>query len=446
MASQLNQSAEVIYFFERGNIAREMLYSEFEAILDGFIPVVDLVDTSVNAVYLQVGAGLNIRAAVFFIIDFDAQGFADKRWNVPLVQLADSAGPGPNLGAGAIRLACYSQCQIAWHQAKLWDPDMQPGRGHFSLLKKKLKANTLHLRLEPEAVTQATPLQAVKYPSPDPEKLQQKMEEAFRVRIAEHLKQQRLRANTLLSRHQQELQRLGLEHNQRIETMRDEFLALRRQLDEERALNGQLKSLVKDQAAKVASLQAYFEQRLRSSTQGNHQQLEALRANYELALQTTVESETASLNEQLQSRDIEIMYHREQQRSLMTEIDQLRHEKAELLDSTSDQLLTRMQANGVTFVTYQLGAGHITLDKEDVPAFLQDADAFVATTLGVSKSHLLQWRDHYQQPCCQALVRGGGLCGERVRRIESPAEFHMGESDRCSAHQSNPLASYVARA
>ena len=91
------------------------LTTEFEAILDCFVPMPELSNMAVDAVYVQLSGQLLVRSAVFFNIDFDSEGFADKRWNIPLQQLAENSSKGPDLGCGAIRLACRSQCHSIQH-------------------------------------------------------------------------------------------------------------------------------------------------------------------------------------------------------------------------------------------------------------------------------------------------------------------------------------------
>src|SRR5690606_25183244 len=102
------EQLEAVFLFQGDSVAREMLYREFEAILDGFVPVTEYAGGLAKAVYVQVNPDLMMSAAVFFILAFDDKGMIDRRWNVPLQQLAASAARGPDLGAGPIRLACFS--------------------------------------------------------------------------------------------------------------------------------------------------------------------------------------------------------------------------------------------------------------------------------------------------------------------------------------------------
>lgn len=68
----------VLLFSERG-IAKEMLYPEFEALLDGMVSTPEFADETVEAVFLQISNRLHVRGAVFFTIDFDLDGNINSR-------------------------------------------------------------------------------------------------------------------------------------------------------------------------------------------------------------------------------------------------------------------------------------------------------------------------------------------------------------------------------
>lgn len=145
MSSRKNKELfEAICFFGKKAVIKEMRYSEFEAVLDGVVGVSELANKTVNAAYLKINHALQVHSVVTFTIEFNAQGFADEDWNIPLRHLADNAGPGPDLGAGPIRLACRSQCSVSWYQRELWEPS-QDGINHFVLLRDAVKRNKLGL-------------------------------------------------------------------------------------------------------------------------------------------------------------------------------------------------------------------------------------------------------------------------------------------------------------
>ena len=108
------QTQEAVVFFHDSQIVCEMLYAEFEALLDCVVPIRDFVGTTLEAVYVRLDARLVPQTAVFFLIPFDAEGFPDRNWDVPLRMLAErgvSIGPdlgSPNLNGLPIRAATSS--------------------------------------------------------------------------------------------------------------------------------------------------------------------------------------------------------------------------------------------------------------------------------------------------------------------------------------------------
>ena len=119
---------EAVMFFSEQGISREMLYPEFEALLDGLVTAPDFADETVEAVFLQINHRLHVRAAVFFTIDFDLDGYINRLWNMPLRNLAEKAGRGPDMGGGPIRLACLGFCTNKTYQPNLWKPGQRGGR------------------------------------------------------------------------------------------------------------------------------------------------------------------------------------------------------------------------------------------------------------------------------------------------------------------------------
>ncbi len=137
------QMVEAVMFFTDQKISKQMLYPEFEAVLDGMVNMPEFTDQQMQAVYVLINPRLLVRSLVFFYIDFDEKGAADPSWNIPLRHLAERAGRGPDLGAGPIRLACRSQSSVPWHQMHLWDPDLSPKHNHILMVRDAVKSNTL---------------------------------------------------------------------------------------------------------------------------------------------------------------------------------------------------------------------------------------------------------------------------------------------------------------
>lgn len=135
---------EAVFFFGKKSVIKEMRYSEFEAVLDGVVGITELANKEVSAAYLKINTSLKVHSVVTFQIDFNERGFADEDWNIPLRHLAENAGPGPDLGAGPVRLACRSQCSVSWYQRELWEPNSRE-INHFQLIKDAVARNKLGL-------------------------------------------------------------------------------------------------------------------------------------------------------------------------------------------------------------------------------------------------------------------------------------------------------------
>lgn len=446
MATKPEQHTQAVLFLEHNCVVREMLFAEFEAILDGFVPVADKAGDTARAVFVCIDVRLKIKAAVFFLISFDSRGYADQRWNVPLEQFADTAARGPDLGAGPIRLACHSQCPVAWHQQHLWDPDMTPGSNNFVLLRKSAIRNRLGLTVEEAAEPpppQPPPAAAAPPQIIEPEalerhltqKLHNQYEQEFRDRMAQLLKEQRLRILTLNSKRKQELQELQLEHQRRSQDHHEKIEQMRCMLQDEQQRNQQLKQTIDGQAAKIEGVREYFEHKLKTAKSVEIAQLQTLKTNFEMELDAKIEAATTELKEKLQMRDVELMYRNELSAKLNEEISRLRQENQQLLSNSADQLLDKMSRNGISFVAFHPGAGHMTIPLGDMATYLDNPGAYAAERCGVSEKQYDDWLAHYTSPTCQALNERGELCGALLARVESPVDFHSGESDRCDCHQ-----------
>lgn len=455
MLTARSELAEAVVFFDRGQLSREMLLSEFEAILDAVVPMAEFSSDTAKAVYVRINSKLQVTAAVFFLLSFDADGIADKRWNVPLQQLADNSSRGPDLGAGPIRLACHSQCSVAWHQKNLWNPEMTASLNNFVQLKKAIASNRLGLVFEAEEVvpvaqhasaqTISEPAAAkVQPPVVDAAGLKRKLsshykqqfEQEFRNRMAQLLKEQRLKVSTLISEHKKNtlsLQRKNLHRLDGLRAQLDESLA-NLQASEQRNLL--LKETIDGQAEKIQGLREYFEHKLEAQETDGAGHIKTMHDNYQLELEAKIVAATTELKETLEMRDFELMYRNEQEQSLREELEKAQQENQNLIANSGEELLQTLSDAGLNFIAYHPGAGHITITVDDMSEYLADQEAFAANRCGVSVSHYRQWLQHHQNPCCAALTSKGEACGARIVRVMEPSEFHLGEGDRCETHQS----------
>lgn len=453
MFSDSDDSARAVLFFDNNTIVAEMLYSEFESILDAFIPLPDFSGRTVQAAYLEINQQLQITAAVFFLIGFDAEGFPDKKWNVPLDTLITSAARGPNLGAGAIRLACYTQCPLPWLQRSLWDPEMSPGVDNFATLRKAISANKLRLKFrppEPQALEDAIPtlteIDERRYEKAWRQELDQEQESKLyarlRDRLADTLKKQRLRLATVRNKHRKRMDALNREHQARVDRFKAENSDLRDQLDKQNRQLSELKATLEGQADKMANIREYFEEKLKSVKSTGEGQIALLSQQFELESKAKIEATTTELKEQLQLKEIEVMYLTEHQKNLNDEIASLKAENQQTQAFDGDKFIGDLAAAGVTFVAYHTGLGHINIAKDELSQFMDNPESFAASKCGVSLPTYRAWLEHFTNPTCQAINKDGSCCGAHINRMTSPLDFHAGESDRCEAHKSNNVVQF----
>lgn len=439
------EQLEAVFLFQEEQISRELLYPEFEAILDGFIPVPDFANTSAKAAYVQVDHSLCVTGVVFFLLGFDANGMVDRRWNVPLRQLIESAGSGPDMGAGAIRLACYSQCSIAWHQKNLWDPLMQRGNNSFVAMRKAVKANRLGLIVKPALVKESkpvAPVQAVRSAQEAEREqiaLEQKLHDHYaqelRDKMAMLIKEQRLRIATMMNQHQAKFHAMQHEHQQRLLAYQQKHQQFEQQNKELAERNRHLKDTLDVQANKIEGMREYFAHKLKAAQQDESSQVQVLQDNFTLELDAKIQAATAELREMLDMREVELFYRHQNESALKDEIVNLKRENQQLLKNSGDQLLGRLTKAGVNLVVFLPGLGEIAIALDDIGSYLEDPQAYAADKAGVNEAVYIAWLEHHKSPCCNAVDPRGHVCGRSITMIETPLEFHPGESDRCAQHQ-----------
>lgn len=255
---------EAVMFFSEQGISREMLYPEFEALLDGLVAAPDFADETVEAVFLQINHRLHVRAAVFFTIDFDLDGYINRLWNMPLRNLAEKAGRGPDMGGGPIRLACLGFCTNKTYQPNLWKPGQRGGRADLAWIKQAVTRNVLGILGEDEeakAILATENLQVAAedtwygpVSAPAEEQARDveaelkaemdKLRQAHAGETAEYLRQigelqARLRQQEQESR--QQLDHLRGEHADHLTVVQGELLDIKRELEEQQKINSLLR-------------------------------------------------------------------------------------------------------------------------------------------------------------------------------------------------------------
>lgn len=430
------ETAQAVLFFGQDRVSTELLFPEFEAILDGFAPIEEWAASTQQAAYVEFNSQFNLTAAVFFLLPFDESGAVSTSWNLPLVDMARTAAKGPNLGAGPIRLVCRSQSPVAYFRDWLWDPDLRSTNSHFTLLKKALQRNRLGLYFKVVEDDVSVGGSAERGKGQVEQQLVKQYQQELRDQLAQQLKDQRLRIATMTADKERAIKELRLEHVRKHEALQSQLAERDSHLQDLQKRNEELKQTIDGQVQKIEGLREYFEHKLeRAQGAGEVQYMESLKRQYQAESEAKVQSATLELNELLKMKDLELSYHNDHAAVLGQEVQRLREENRRLIDNSGDHLLENLSRKGVNFVTYQPGAGHITIPYTDIPKFSENPHAFTAAYCGVSEKHYRLWLTHYQTPVCCAVDEHGEMCCENLPRIVHPEQFIPGESDHCERHR-----------
>lgn len=410
-ADQASEGYAAVFFMNGTKVARQMRDSEFGAFLDGYVGLSDLADTDVKAVYVTLSDDLLIQSMVFFRIYFDDEGRADSHWNVPIEEMAKKGAKGPDLGGGPIKLVCRSQCPIQGVADDLWDPEMTPGQNQFHAIRKVIEENTLKFKKkeplapEPEIpVLKSEPEKPVAAPD----------KSAERARLAQLIREHRLRIKTLQSVHRDALADMRREHRLELQALRTELTELEQKHERLRLSNEQLKKRLAERNEQYLILQeqvAHSNEAVEQDTQ-------------------TRSAEAVLLNEQLERKQRELEMRDEKIVALEQELHELRHR-----EPTENTVMQQLQEQSVFLVAYHAGMGHITLPFEDIETYFQNPIAYAAEKCGMNEPAYLEWLEHYENPVCQHKNGKGTACGQPVMRVSQPSDFQPGRDDRCESHQ-----------
>lgn len=476
--------SEAVLFFNGSQIAKAMLYSEFEAILDGMAGVHDYAGEEVRAAYVAVDGQLWLRGCALFKLSFGSDGLADRHWNMPLRHLAEVAGPGPDLGGGRIRLACKSQCPVAWHNSQMWDPDMSTTSSHLVAIQRIIQANSLDLPVEKVSANDNAKDDREKTQKPEPEALQLTPPPASkkslppklanitaitasqslpsqaavptisaivseakvspevtgistdeRVKLARTIKKQRFQIATLKSESDELIAKLKFQLLQKETETEKESTQLRGCLEVQQAKSDALKAQIKAQKAQIEAHELVAKDRLRVANEDKKLEVEALKAQFKEQDKLKVDEQIAQLNEQLQIKELELMYRDEISQQMEKELAQLRNQEVHLLDSGADQFLEKMQNLGLSFIAFHPGAGHVSIPLAAMNSYMGNPIRYIAEKCFVTEIQYKLWLSHYESPVCMHHTISGQQCTKRVPLTSLPSKFTEGSSDRCEEHK-----------
>lgn len=428
MFSSREDSSSAILFITAEGIVKELLYSEFEALLEGFTPEKEWAGRDARAVYLELSGDLKPKSAVFFTVAFDEEGWVEASWNIPLVNLARTAGPGPDWGAGPIRVATAKTCPDPRFQTQLWTPDLGPNSKVVQWILNALAINRLGLSKQVSEEPEAPPPQ-----QPAPATASAPVAQGLEAQLAQLLQAQLQGASGVAST-VAELEQTKKDYEQKVQALQQQLVEKVRQFDGAREQIANLEKRLEGQSQKLQEVKAYYTHKLDKSKGDETDYIRALREHYETEANQLVASAESEYKELLNWREVELMYRAEKESQLHQEIAELRQRAAELEQTSNDELLKSLSDKGISFMTYQVGLGHIAIPPEDVALYLSNPVGFVAAYCKVTEATYLDWLAHFHAPVCRVQT-DGELCGKAIARVDSPEQFMPGVSDCCEQHR-----------
>lgn len=428
-----DEKARAVLFFGSEGIARELLYGEFEALLDGFVPLEEWSGRTLKGVYVEFNSQFLVTSAVFFLVSFEDSGLVEAAWNMPLTDLARTSAKGPDMGAGPIHIACKSKCPIAMYKDSMWEPVNKDKASHFAAIAKAVKRNRLGFVFK--QVDEDTTAGANQVMMSSAADLQYQKE--LKRQMESLLKEQRQQMASFSSDKENALKEVRLEYIAKIEQLQAKLQDAESNLRDAEKRNEELKETIDGQVQKIEGLREYFEHKLERA-QGNEQEIvDSLKAHYEAESDAKLNSVTKEMSELLKMKEVELVYRIEHEEQLRDEIEAMRRSNQELIENSGNHLLSKLSEKGVNFVTYQPGAGHITIPLDEIANFIDNPTEFTAAYCGVSERHYQAWLRHYQAPVCAALVDDEHTCSANIERVTTPSQFVPGESEFCQEHQGN---------
>lgn len=459
-------SSELVLFWDGESLDKAMMYSDFQATLDGYVGIASYAGEEQRAAYVQLDDNLKVRSCVLFTIAFDAAGFPERSWNLPLRHMAEIAGRGPDMGGGPINLVCRSQCSISWHAPRLWDPVMQPAASNtFMQIAREVEKACERFSMRPlrPAVVLPAPQPDTDIPILTDTAPLSEPAEQDREQLLERLAEQQLHIHTLETDKNETIARLDFLHQQQAdileaqnakllsqykatkaqnEAQREQIEALRQQiihvhglednLAEERRLHE--KQLVAIMHSKVGEETQRFGELLKQKDQEFVSREQRLKAEHQLSLEERLGEEASRYRLQMDSLRAEINYRDDTIKSLSQELVELKSSMTRMEEGAADEFLHRLESMGMNFVVFHAGAGHLSVPVAELAVYVGNPAAYVAAKCHVSEVQYTSWVEHYENPRCNAPL-GDKCCDARLIRTDSPTKFIAGQSDRCARHQ-----------
>lgn len=436
-----HKMVEAVLLFDERSICGQMLYTEFETVLDGVLSLPDYSGQNLRAAFVLIDARLHPRAVVFFTIAFDAQGMVDGSWDIPLRQLAERSETSMDLGSGLIHVVCASHCPLPKFKDQLWNPVRNAARNDLLLISDALACNPLGLltantlsrfTLNIPALHMTDEYNWYGVTRIDDAAFIEESDERDRQR---HLKMARLikQQRTLLDNVTLQCEELKCEHEKVMIKKQEEHdlqrLAWQHGADQQQAkLTKRLDKQQREQARYLIDHARHLEETSSASAQKLSNLERDIRIQHDIN-----DRLSAQLSQQLDNLHT-------LQKQVADRDEQVAELQFQLAGQEPNEVLAQLAAQGVVFVAFHPGAGHLTIALSDLRRYQKDPIHYVANKCEVSPAQYRRWLQHYKNACCEAELLDGRVCNAALKRVDTPSHFMLGVSNFCAKHKETGLA------
>jgi len=214
-----------------------------------------------------------------------------------------------------------------------------------------------------------------------------------RARLAQLIREQRLRIKTLQSVHRDALSDLQRENRHELQTLRNEMADVQQRHERQKLTNEQLKKRLAERNEQYLNMQEQIAGDAASKDREG----------------ATAGAEVVLLKDQLDRRQRELELRDEKIVALEQENHDMRHQTP-----TENSVMDHLQNHSVFLVAYHPGVGHVTLPYDDIERYFRNPVLYAAERCGLNEPAYRQWLEHYESPVCSHQGSEGSRCEEPV--------------------------------
>lgn len=463
MAVNKDTNPELILLFSDNDVASELAFSEFEAVLDNYVQLPGFASTRVSGAYIKCAEEKSKpqMRIILFKLRFDAQGLVDAKWNLSLRALdrkADTQDWFVDIVAHpGVRVLTQKQCPEQNNAKLLWKIELDQVSEIAADIKQRVsERHKWELEAPQVNVTPVIPvLDPVSHAAPqtlDPYDGLSSSSLESQLAVIEN--ENRRKITALMREHKIQMEEQDERHRVVLNTTQEhyekrlvQYERRQQELEYMQGYNEQKLTALTEQLAETqrALIQAGSRERelftqndqlranLDASEEHKAQALDQLSEQLLSAAEVRYEQDTGSLRQEISDRDHSITKLEGMNEKMREELCELRRDTLRLTGQGGDKFLERLDQSGISFIAFHPGAGHLSIPLNAMSDYLEDPVQYAANHCNMDIDAYRNWLQHYEKPACVA-------CGVPIVRIDIPQAFKPGVHDCCDKHQGSAVA------